>query len=222
MKKRKKTISSFTKKFNQLQQQLEKFSQSPIVIAVSKYVGASEIAEAYAAGFRDFGENRVPDLLEKATLLQERCPDIRWHFIGNIQSNKIKDLMSLKSLYAIHSLDSLKHLKMIGERALAPLKIFIQINTSGETQKGGISSKEELSNYISELQHYPYLFFEGLMTMASVGGDKNSAKKSFIELKELSSHFPNARLSMGMSGDYEIALEQGSHYIRVGSLIFRD
>ena len=103
--------SQYLERFNSLQSELEKYSQNPKVIAVSKYVGSDEIKAAYEAGFRDFGENRVPDLLEKVEALREYCPDIRWHFIGNIQSNKIKDLMSIPELYSIHSLDSLKHLK---------------------------------------------------------------------------------------------------------------
>ena len=98
--------------------------------------------------------------MEKVESLRECCPDIRWHFIGNIQSNKIKDLMSIPELYSIHSLDSFKHLKMIGERAIRPVKIFIQVNTSDENQKGGIRTHDELNHLIDEIGHYPYLFFE--------------------------------------------------------------
>ena len=191
-----------------------------MALAVSKYVGSEEIKAAYEAGFRDFGENRVPDLIEKVEALRECCPDIRWHFIGNIQSNKIKDLMSISELYSIHSLDSLKHLKMIGERAVKPIKIFIQVNTSDESQKGGVHTDDEIKRFITEIDHYPYLFFEGLMTMASLDGDLDSARNSFQKLTGFANE-ENPKFSMGMSGDYLVALEEGSHYVRIGSLIFR-
>ena len=212
--------SQYLERFNSLQSELKKYPQHPEVIAVSKYVGSEEIKAAYEAGFRDFGENRVPDLMEKVEALRDSCPDIRWHFIGNIQSNKIKDLMSIPELYSIHSLDSFKHLKMIGERAIRPVKIFIQVNTSDENQKGGIRTHDELNNLIDEIGHYPYLFFEGLMTMASLDGDLESARNSFQKLTAFSKE-RNSKFSMGMSGDYQVALEEGSHYVRIGSMIFR-
>lgn len=207
--------------FDSLKNECAKYPQKISIIAVSKYVGAAEIKAAYAVGFRDFGENRVPDLMQKYLALENDCPDIRWHFIGNIQSNKIKELMSLKSLFAIHSLDSQKHLKMIGERAISPIKIFVQVNTSNEKQKGGVLSVEELSLLKTEIEHYPYLYFSGLMCMAQEGGDLNQARESFLRLKKFREHFPNAELSMGMSGDYPIALELGANYIRIGSKIFK-
>lgn len=213
--------NSYQEIFGQLNLELNQYPQRPKVIAVSKYVGSEEIKKAYDAGFRDFGENRVPDLITKAIDLKILCPEIRWHFIGNIQSNKIKELMSLENLFAIHSVDSLKHLKMIGERCIGPVKIFLQVNTSDESQKGGLNSTEDLAVLVSEIKHYPYLFFEGLMTMASMDGDLEKAKLCFNQLKDLAQAFPQAKLSMGMSGDYQIALEAGSHYIRVGSLIFK-
>ncbi len=207
--------------YEELNQEVSKYPQDVTVIAVSKYVGAGEIKAAYDVGFRDFGENRVPDLAEKMQELINDCPDIRWHFIGNIQSNKIKELMSLKNLYAIHSVDSLKHVKMIGERAIGPIKMFIQVNTSEERQKGGVHSLEDVIEIKNEIDHYPYLFFQGLMCMAPVGGDLLAAKNSFSRLKLLSEKIPHAQLSMGMSGDYPVALDLGAHYIRVGSKIFR-
>ena len=128
--------------------------------------------------------------------------------------------MSISELYSIHSLDSLKHLKMIGERAIAPLKIFIQVNTSDESQKGGIHHEDEVQQFITEIDHYPYLFFEGLMTMASLDGDLESARASFQKLTTFAKD-RNPKYSMGMSGDYQIALEEGSHFVRIGSMIFR-
>ena len=214
------TNNKYQEIFEQLSRQLDEYPQSAKVIAVSKYVQSDEIKNAYQAGFRDFGENRIPDLIRKAQELSISCPEIRWHFIGNIQSNKIKDLMSLPDLYAIHSLDSMKHLKMIGERAIGAVKIFIQVNTSGENQKGGVKSDDKIIELIDEIGHYPNLYFEGLMTMAPLDGDLNLARESFKKLTRfIGDKSPN--YSMGMSGDYVVALEQGSHYIRIGSLIFR-
>ena len=214
-------IGHFRQIYNSLEKEVEIFEQNVTVIAVSKYVDAKVIKNAYAAGFRDFGENRVPDLIDKVSALSTDCPDIRWHFIGNIQSNKIKDLMSIKGLYAIHSLDSMKHVKMIGERAISPIKIFIQVNTSEEEQKGGVKSLEEIIEIKTEVDHYPYLFYKGLMCMAPLDGDSSCAKKAFSKLKILSDEIVDSQLSMGMSRDYPLALELGAHFIRVGSKIFK-
>ena len=210
--------------FLELKEELDQFSHGPAVIAVSKYVDAEEVKLAYDAGFRDFGENRVPDLIEKARLLSDSCPDIRWHFIGNIQSKKIKELMGLRKLYAIHSVDNLKHLRMIGERAVEPVKIFIQVNTSGEHQKGGVHSIDEVDLLIKEISHFPYLFFEGLMCMASLGSSLDQAEHSFIKLADIAKKVSTAvpiKLSMGMSGDYPRALKHGAHFVRIGSKIFK-
>ena len=218
---RKVQTNNYQEIFHSLNKEVSSFPQNVSILAVSKYVDSTEIKKAYQSGFRDFGENRVPDLIQKAEELKDDCPEIRWHFIGNIQSNKIKELMSLKSLHAIHSLDSYKHLKMIGERAISPLKIFVQVNTSDESQKGGVESIEQILKLTGEIEHYPYLFFSGLMCMAPIGGDLDSARESFERLKKLSNQFTNCELSMGMSGDYQIALELGANYIRVGSKIFK-
>lgn len=215
---------NYQETFLELTNELGQYAHQPTVIAVSKYIGADEVKLAYEAGFRDFGENRVHDLMEKAEALKASCPEIRWHFIGNIQSKKIKELMGLRNLYAIHSVDNQKHLAMIGERAITPVKIFIQVNTSGEHQKGGVHTKSEVDSLVQEITHYPYLFFEGLMCMAALGSSERDAEQSFIKLanlaKEINSVGP-VKLSMGMSGDYPMALKHGAHFVRIGSKIFK-
>ena len=110
---------------------------------------------------------------------------------------------------------------MIGERAIGPIKVLIQVNTSDETQKGGVKTLEEIEVLKKEINHFPYLFFEGLMCMAPLGGDLEAARSSFLKLSQFHQHFSGSKLSMGMSGDYPVALELGAHYIRVGSKIFR-
>ena len=211
----------YKKVFDELHREVQRYTHDVNIIAVSKYVGADEIEKAYQDGFRDFGENRVPDLLEKANELRMRCPDIRWHFIGNIQSKRIKELMSLPELYSIHSVDNLKHLKMIGERAISPVKIFLQMNT-GEEQKGGVHDILEIKSLISELNHYPYLFFEGIMCMAPLGSNIGEIENCFDQMVQHRDALGGeVRLSMGMSGDYQIALQRGANYVRIGSLIFK-
>lgn len=206
------------------------------LIAVSKYSDDSDILHAYQGGQRDFGENRVSELKEKSMRLQEKGVEgIRWHFIGHLQSNKISSLLGVEGLRSIHSVDSLKLLEGLYahlDRFTGDvLQFFLQVNTSGEEQKGGFSSYDDLSCAANlYLKNAPAkLRLVGLMTMGKIRTD-NVERESRNCFKTLASYrnklahdfdLQELKLSMGMSEDYNIALEEGADFIRIGRAIFR-
>ena len=204
-----------------------KTSDTVTLVAVSKYSEYDDVTKAYDAGQTHFGENRIDSLVPKSQKAKELGHKINWHFIGNIQSNKIKDIAAVDGLYAIHSIDSLKHLKKFYECIKTPVKFFIQFNTSGENEKGGLQSLEDFKKFaqvIEENKDSP-LEFAGLMTMGKLRTDdlEGEARACFKKLASIRDELNSElALSMGMSADYHIALEEGANYIRVGSSIFKD
>lgn len=206
-----------------------------VLVAVSKYSPVEDLALAYSLGQMDFGENRVADLALKAQSFQfNQRQNVRWHFIGVLQSNKVKDLMKVPNLHAIHSVSSLKILEEILKREKdfqgSELNLFFQMNTSLEEEKSGFETVAEICEAVELLlKKESSLKFAGLMTMGSIRSDdfSASARKSFKTLArardEIGEKFKltDLKLSMGMSQDYQIALEEGAGYIRVGSLIFK-
>lgn len=202
-------------------------AKNATLVAVSKTKPIEDILELYNLGHRDFGENYVQELVEKQAQLPA---DIRWHFIGHLQSNKVKYIAPF--VHLIHGIDSLKLLKEVnkqGEKQNRIIGVLLQIHIAQEETKFGLD-EEELKTLLSgeEVKHLQYISIQGLMGMASFSDDKNLVRREFQTLKK---HFdqhaqhqtPNTKLqtlSMGMSGDYEIALEEGSNMIRVGSLLF--
>ena len=199
------------------------FNKNFICVAVSKTKPIKDIEKIYNLGHKDFGENKVQELELKHSNLPK---DIKWHMIGHLQTNKVKKVVPLVSL--IHSVDSLKLLKTINKESKKINKItdcLIQINISNEDSKYGFSEDQlDFLNKIS-LNEYQNIRIRGLMGMASFSNDKSKVEKEFDFLKGI---FDSKKkklsdfdtLSMGMSNDYEIALEAGSNMIRIGSKIF--
>lgn len=210
-----------------------KLDSSVTLVAVTKYSSFEDIAYAYEAGHRDFGENRVDDLLEKSIQANERgFTDIRWHMIGHLQSNKINKLIKVENLYVIHSIDRLDLLMKLIEKQESfqkELKVFLEINTSKEEEKSGFASLSEIKEAMSLLLEKGQRFTPfGLMTMATIRTEdvEGEARRCFSELRSLRDYLEsefklNLKLSMGMSGDYQVALSQGSDFIRIGSAIFK-
>lgn len=198
------------------------------LIAVSKTKPAEAIMEAYLAGQRIFGENKVQEMLSKQSVLPA---DIEWHLIGHLQSNKVKYIAPFVSM--IHSVDSLKLLEVIdkeGEKCGRIIPCLLQVFIATEETKFGMDEAElmELLNYLQN-KPMPHIRICGLMGMASNVADEAQIRKEFKGLKQLfnklkSAYFENdpafCEISMGMSSDYKIALEEGSTLIRVGSSIF--
>ncbi len=191
------------------------------LMAVTKYSDFKEIKTVYDLGHRDFGENRIESLMPKA--LQAKSlglNDIRWHFIGNIQSNKIAKICEVPNLSSVQSIDSLKHLKLFSKNLSSTCDFYIQVNTSEEEQKGGLWQLDDVKNLIEEAHKLPNIVIKGLMTMAQAHG--LAPRVSFQRLVDIRDAIdPSLKLSMGMSGDMHDALELGSDCIRVGSAIFK-
>lgn len=196
-----------------------------LLIAVSKTKPVSLLEEAYNAGIRDFGENRVQELTMKAESMPE---DIRWHLIGHLQKNKVKN--AVRYAYLIHSVDSLALAKVISAEAVKQSKtvrILLEVNIAGEESKFGYSASEVLTD-ISEIALLPNIQVMGLMTIAPYTETAESNRIYFEQLKQLSVDIRNKNIdnicmdiiSMGMSGDYEVAISEGATMIRVGTAIF--
>lgn len=189
------------------------------LVAVSKTKPNELIMEAYDAGQRDFGENKVQDLVAKAEALPK---DINWHMIGHLQRNKVKYIVPF--VHLVHGIDSEKLLKEINKEAgkiNRTVNGLLQVHIAKEDTKFGFSG-EELEEFISNdgLSKYPNVKIEGLMGMATFTEDKGQVAEEFSMLKTLFDQYNWDTLSMGMSGDYQIAIAQGSNMIRVGTAIF--
>eukprot|EP00995_Heteronema_vittatum_P002998 NODE_1444_length_968_cov_345.362350_g995_i0.p1 GENE.NODE_1444_length_968_cov_345.362350_g995_i0~~NODE_1444_length_968_cov_345.362350_g995_i0.p1 ORF type:complete len:251 (-),score=29.29 NODE_1444_length_968_cov_345.362350_g995_i0:122-874(-) len=209
---------------------LKEATRPPRLVAVSKFKGADLVRAAYDAGQHVFGENYVQELLEKAAELQD-AKDLRWHFIGHLQSNKAKALVQgVTQLAVVETVDSAKLADKL-EAAVAemdrpPLGVFVQINTSGEPSKSGIEPGQEVELVRHILSSCPHLMFQGLMTIGMP--DYTSRPENFVCLKECRTRLVEAlglqeeavELSIGMSGDFEAAIAMGSTNVRVGSSIF--
>ena len=188
------------------------------IVAVSKTKPVNDLKEAYHAGQRIFGENKVQEMVSKFEKLPK---DILWHMIGHLQTNKVKYIASFVN--TIHSVDSHKLLKEIQKQAFKynrEIKCLIQIRIANEETKFGIepSELEEILNFSKTL---PNVKISGLMGMASFTEDKNQIRNEFRSLSNLYNSYNNLRvLSMGMSGDYQIGIEEGSTMVRIGSKIF--
>ena len=190
------------------------------LVAVSKKKPVEEIQELYDLGQRDFGENYVQELVDKAALLPG---DIRWHFIGHLQSNKVRQIVPFVQL--IHSVDSLKLAEEINKQAKKIDKyidILLQVHIAEEETKFGLN-EVELKEVLEALPKLTNLRYRGLMGMASFSSDQDQVRKEFNHLYTFFKKYgPDKEgiLSMGMSGDYELAIEEGSSMVRIGSLIF--
>lgn len=199
--------------------------QDVLLIAVSKTKPLPLLEEAYTCGIRDFGENRVQELAQKA----ENMPsDIRWHMIGHLQKNKVK--AAVRHAYMIHSVDSLSLAETISTEAVKQSKtvqILLEVNIAAEESKFGYSPSKALSE-LPLIAALPNLKIKGLMTIAPFTETAESNREYFRQLRELAVDITNKNidnvdmevLSMGMSGDFQVAIEEGATMVRVGTSIF--
>ena len=194
------------------------------LLAVSKTKPLSDLEEAYEAGIREFGENKVQELVAKE---EEFHKDVKWHFIGGLQTNKVKYLVGKMCL--IHSLSSIKLLKQIEKefgKKNEIANVLIEINIGREESKGGIL-EEELEDMLSEIEKCSFVRVKGIMVIIPKG-DSDSNRAYFKRTKEIfeslkNREFKNIKmeiLSMGMTHDYKIAIEEGSTLVRIGEGIF--
>ena len=194
------------------------------LVAVSKTKTAAEVREAHAAGQRDFGENYVQELLVKAADLADLA-DLRWHFIGHLQRNKVKQVV--RTLTLLHTVDSVRLAdelgRRVGESGRAPLPVLVEVNVGGEAQKSGCAPGE-LEAVLGAIERQAALRLSGLMTVPPHTDDPAGARPFFDALVRLRDRLGGAsrlpELSMGMTHDLEHAVLAGSTWVRVGTAIF--
>ena len=203
-----------------------------ILVGASKYADAATIKEAVAAGLKHIGENKVQDAMEKFVILDQEHVHVPRHMLGHLQTNKAKNAVEIFDM--IQSVDSIKLADEIEKHAARlnkMMEILVEVNTSGEEQKFGVLEAEVLP-LIEEISRCEHIRLSGLMTMAPYTQDKGIIRKCFRDLRELfdaveDEHATHPRvamkyLSMGMSEDYEIAIEEGSNMVRIGRAIFKE
>lgn len=192
------------------------------IIAVTKYVSNERAKEVLEAGVVDLGENRDDGFLEKKIVLEQDKPV--WHFIGTLQSRKVKNIIN--EIDYLHSLDRLSLAKEIDKRAEKTINCFVQVNASGEQSKYGLHP-DEVKSFILQLKSYERIHVVGLMTMAPFTDDETVIRSCFQKVKEIQQEIqqlhldyaPCHELSMGMSNDFHIAIEEGATMIRIGTAL---
>jgi PLP dependent protein len=197
------------------------------LVAVTKYVGPERALALVAAGCRELGESRPQQLWQKAAALERA--DVAWHLIGHLQRNKVARTLPLVSL--VHSGDSLRLLEALDAEAARanrdPLPVLLEVNVSGDSAKHGFRPSE-LQPLADQLARLPRIEIKGLMAMAGREGDLENARREFAVLRQLrdelrsawAGRWPLDELSMGMSNDFEVAIEEGATLVRVGSALF--
>lgn len=216
-----KEVQSFVKE----SEKKSSYGQKVTLIAVSKTKPSSDIKALYDIGVRDFGENKVQELCDK---YDELPKDIKWHLIGHLQTNKVKYIVD--KVYLIHSVDSIHLAQQIEnecEKKNVDVNILVQVNVAKEDTKFGLMT-EDVMSMIETISKLPHIHIKGLMTIAPFVEDAEENRQVFSDLKKLSVDIRNKNidnvsmdvLSMGMSGDYRVAIEEGSTMVRVGTSIF--
>ena len=195
------------------------------LISVSKTKPVNDLREVYEAGSRDFGENKVQEIMDKVPQLPD---DINWHMIGHLQRNKVKYIVDQVTL--IHSVDSVRLAEEIekqAEKKQTEVNILIEVNMAQEKSKFGLY-KDEVISIVKEIAAFEHIHIKGLMTIAPYVDDPEDNRKYFKALKDLSVDIKRENidnvcmdeLSMGMTGDFEVAIEEGATFVRVGTGIF--
>jgi hypothetical protein len=212
-------------KLNPMLPDLLRSLETVTLVAATKYVDSSMIRTLYASGIRDVGENRVQDMLKKQSELTDL--PLRWHFIGHLQTNKVATMIN--RIVCLHSLDSLKLAQAIQSHRQGILDCYVEVNVAGEGTKSGIAP-EETRSFVESLANYDTIRVIGLMGMGPNEASDAQVRQAFSTLRQLRddlancgfSHAPCTFLSMGMSGDYLIAIQEGSTCVRLGSILYRN
>lgn len=221
----KNNTSQFEEKITDSLNKVKRNRNSVKVVAVTKNRSISLTKKIIQEGFHELAENRVEGLLEKQNEFDSQ--DIIWHFIGNLQTRKVKKIIN--RIDFLHSLDRLSLAKEIEKRAENVVTCFVQVNVSGECSKSGIQP-DDLEEFILQLADYPKIKVIGLMTMAPLSSDETIIRSVFSSLRTCQeqiaqkalTYAPCTELSMGMSEDYQIAIEEGATYVRIGSALFQE
>ena len=199
-------------------EKLKKEIGNTTLVAVSKTKSEEDILKAYNLGIKDFGENYVQELIKKMDNLPK---DIKWHMIGHLQTNKVKDIIK-RNIYLIESVDSIKLVNTINKEAIKNNKIInilIEVNISNEINKTGCIIKD-LDILINESKKLSNINLKGLMTVGTNTNNEEIIRKEFKKMNQLKEKYNLELLSMGMSNNYKIALEENTDIIRIGTKIF--
>ena len=189
------------------------------IVAVTKTVTEAAILEAYKAGIADFGENRVQEAQRKITQLSGCEPRPVWHMIGHLQRNKVQTALEIFDI--IHSIDSVRLAQKVSAQAERIVPVLLEVNVSGEETKGGFPANG-LAEALAEISKLPNLSLRGLMTIAPWADDPEEVRPVFRKLRELRDSLGLEHLSMGMSDDFETAVEEGATMVRLGRIIFSE
>jgi PLP dependent protein len=192
-------------------------SSEVTLVAVTKTVPPSAIRQAFAAGLRNFGENRIQETQPKIQELANLNPRPIWHLVGHLQTNKVKAAVELFNM--IHSVDSLKLAQALDRNARAPLPVLVQVNMAGEATKSGFPPTEAVAA-VEIVRRLPNLKVRGLMTIAPIAANAGETRPVFRQLRLLGVSLGLPELSMGMTDDFEVAIEEGATIVRIGRAIF--
>lgn len=220
-------VESITENLSKIQSNLNRakekspYKQEVKIVAVTKQVSVERAIEVIESGLVHLGENRPEGMLAKKEQIQDRAI---WHYIGTLQSRKVKQVIN--EIDYLHSLDRMSLAEEIEKRAINPVKCFVQVNISMEQSKHGLL-KEEVIPFIKELEKFPKIKVVGLMTMAPNTQNETIIRQVFRDLKKMQQevaslnlpYAPCTELSMGMSNDYEIAVEEGATFVRIGTAL---
>lgn len=187
------------------------------IIAVTKGFGPEAVREAVSAGMRDIGENRVQEAAAKRDALRDLAPGVRWHMIGHLQTNKVQTVLGLFD--TIHSVDSIHLAEAISRRAQRVVPAFLEVNVAGEATKTGFSLPDLDSAY-EAVAALPTIDLRGMMTVAPMAESPEDLRPVFRELAQQARRLGLRELSMGMSDDYEVAVEEGATHVRLGRALF--
>lgn len=185
------------------------------IVVASKYINAEQIQALVACGLFDFGENRVDAFLTKYEALKDD-PRIRFHFIGHLQSNKAK--LIADKIGCLHSLDSLKTARLLNDARMTPLDCFVELHLTGNEAKSGVK-EEELPAFMEGLKAFSNIHVIGFMAMSDADMDEAHKREVFRKAKSLADQYGLSQLSMGMSDDYLLAIEEGATTVRLGRII---
>lgn len=213
-----KNVQTIQDKIEEICDRIGRNPKSVSIVGVTKYVDAEVANQLLESGISHLGENRPEVLIEKINAIEK---NVNWHFVGSLQSRKVRGIID--QVDYLHSLDRLRLAQEIDKHAPCKVKCFVQVNVSKEESKHGIDQKQ-LIDFIMALKAYPKIEVVGLMTMAPFTEDQSAIRHCFKELKSLQlavqnlnlSYAPCKELSMGMSNDFEIAIEEGATFIRLG------
>ncbi|RJE49056.1 MULTISPECIES: YggS family pyridoxal phosphate-dependent enzyme [unclassified Dehalobacter] len=218
-------ISEVQQKISAAAARAGRSSKDITLLAVSKTVPEDRIMEAHRAGLRAFGENKVQEWQAKHLSLPQDC---QWHIIGRLQTNKVKYLEDIAFIHSLDRFALLEKLNLEGEKRQIRWKTLVQVNVARDKAKAGLEI-EELQDFMDSVHDFPYVTVHGLMTIGALDAGPGETRGYFRKLREIRNDLltkgaggPNGlpHLSMGMSQDYEIAVEEGSTIVRVGSMIF--